>query len=111
MELWIDDLRKASITKSELSERLTQHMGLTMKESRQLVDGFFDILGTELKQGHTVKLAKFGTFQILTKAARPGRNLRTQEQVEVNARRSISFSTGPKLRALLHPGAADAPKP
>lgn len=101
MDLWIDDLRKTSVTKTDLCTRLTEHMGLTMKEARELVEGFFDILGTELKRGNTVKLAQFGTFQIRTKAARPGRNLRTQEPVEVNARRSVRFSTGPKLRAQL----------
>ena len=109
MELWIDDLRKTSVTKNELSEQLSEQMGLTLKESRELVDGFFEILGAELRQGKAVKLANFGTFHIRSKAARPGRNLRTSEQVEVNARRSVTFSTGPKLRSQLHPDALSAP--
>ena len=52
-----------------------------------------------------MKLAHFGTFTVRTKAARPGRNMRTCEQMEVQARRSVTFSTGPKLRSLLYPGA------
>ena len=108
MEHWIDDLRKTSVTKAELSAQLSEHMGVTVKESRELVDGFFEILLTELRQGKTVKLAKFGTFQVRTKAARPGRNLRTSEQVEVNARRSVAFSTGPKLRSQLQPNTMSA---
>jgi integration host factor subunit alpha len=108
MEHWIDDLRKTSVTKAELRAQLSEHMGLTMKESRELVDGFFEILLTELRQGKTVKLANFGTFHVRTKVARPGRNLRTSEQVEVIARRSVAFSTGPKLREQLQPHTVSA---
>jgi len=101
MELFIDDLLKTSVTKTELAAQLVEHMGLTQRESRELVDGFFDILSTELKRGKTVKLTNFGTFHIHKKNARPGRNLQTSQEVEVPARRTVTFFTGPKLRQLM----------
>ena len=111
MELWIDALRKTSLTKSDLCEQLSEQMGLTQRESREIVEGFFEIVGRELARGETVKLANFGTFHIRTKAARPGRNLRTSEQVEVHSRRAVTFFTGPKLRSLLHPDNPAPPAP
>jgi integration host factor subunit alpha len=112
MELWIDDLQRTSLTKNELTEQLSEQMGVTAREARELVDAFFEILVSQLKHGKTVKLANFGTFHVNQKDARPGRNLRTSEPVQVQARQSVTFATGPKLRQQLQASQArSAPKP
>lgn len=98
MSLWIEDLRKPTTTKSELTAHLINHLGLTHREAREVVESFFDTVKTALKRGEPVKLAQFGTFRSREKASRPGRNLRTSEHVQVPARRSISFVSSPLLK-------------
>ncbi|MDZ4294055.1 MAG: integration host factor subunit alpha [Hydrogenophaga sp.] len=98
MNFLLDNLEAASLTKAEIAEKLTDMIGLSNREARDIVDGFFEILSTRLVQGEDVKLAGFGNFSVAEKEARPGRNLHTGEQVEVKARRAIRFKTGPKLR-------------
>ena len=98
MSLWIEDLRKPTTTKGELAAHLINLLGLTHREAREVVESFFGTVTTALKRGETVKLAQFGTFRSREKASRPGRNLRTSEQVQVPARRSISFVSSPLLK-------------
>lgn len=102
----IDNIELTSLTKAELAERLSERIGLSNREARDIVDGFFDIVSTELVQNGRVKLMGFGNFNVLEKKARPGRNLLTGETVEVKARRAIRFKTGPKLRQLMWQTAA-----
>lgn len=98
MDYLLDNLELSSLTKAELAEKLTDLIGLSNREARDIVEGFFEIVSDQLVQGGSVKLAGFGNFSILEKKARPGRNLHTGEAVEVKARRTIRFQTGPKLR-------------
>lgn len=98
MSPWIEDLRKTTTTKNDLAVHLTELLGLTHREAGEMVEAFFSIVTAALKQGKTVKLAQFGTFRAREKASRPGRNLHTSELVEVSARRSVNFVSGPTLK-------------
>ena len=51
-----------------------------------------------LKNGEEVKVSGFGNFQLKDKPARPGRNPRTGEDVEITARRVVTFKSGQKLK-------------
>lgn len=104
MNLWMHDLKHFTLTKAELGEQLADQMGLSLRAARDLVDGFFGILIESLGKRDAVKLSNFGTFRVHNKAARPGRNVRTQQDVTVRARRTVTFAAGPKLRSRLNPG-------
>lgn len=94
---YVDDLEIPSLTKSSLVQMLTDQMGLTGKESCEVVEGFFELIAEQLEKGKDVKLAGFGNFDVLHKAARPGRNPRTGENVQISPRRVVKFSPGPKF--------------
>ncbi|MBT9550645.1 MAG: integration host factor subunit alpha [Hydrogenophaga sp.] len=98
MNLLIDDLEISSLTKTQIVQMLADQIGLSHREARDVVDGFFDILTSKLAEGKNVKLASFGNFELRNKNTRPGRNLHTGEPVDVKARRSVKFFAGPKLR-------------
>ena len=51
-----------------------------------------------LINGEEVKVSGFGNFQLKDKPARPGRNPRTGEDVEISARRVVTFKSGQKLK-------------
>ena len=68
------DLESSALTKAQLAELLFDHIGLNKRESKDMVDAFFELIVQELVSGNDVKLSGFGNFQIRTKAPRPGRN-------------------------------------
>ena len=87
-----------ALTKFNIVESLNDEIGLNKREAKELVDSFFDNIKKLLSQGHEVKLSGFGNFQLKNKSSRPGRNPRTGEDVEITARRVVTFKSGQKLK-------------
>ena len=69
------DPEASALTKAQLAELLFDHIGLNKRESKDMVDAFFELIVQELVSGNDVKLSGFGNFQIRTKAPRPGRKV------------------------------------
>lgn len=99
--LILPSLVTPTLTKAELSDLLFERLGLNKRESKEMVDAFFDILGDTLSQGRDVKLSGFGNFNIRHKAARPGRNPRTGELIPIDERRVVTFHASLKLKAVV----------
>tara|TARA_Y100000758_G_scaffold216144_1_gene155431 strand:+ start:108 stop:407 length:300 start_codon:yes stop_codon:yes gene_type:complete len=87
-----------TLTKSDIVEDLNNEIGLNKREAKELVDMLFDDIKNLLSEGHEVKLSGFGNFQLRDKSPRPGRNPRTGEDVEISARRVVTFKSGQKLK-------------
>ncbi len=88
-----------ALTKADMAESLFNKLGLNKRESRKLVDSYFEELIASLAVGKQVKLSGFGNFDIRDKNERPGRNPKTGEKVPITARRVVTFRPGQKLRA------------
>ena len=87
-----------TLTKSDIVENLNNEIGLNKREAKELVDMLFNDIKNILSEGHEVKLSGFGNFQLRDKSPRPGRNPRTGEDVEISARRVVTFKSGQKLK-------------
>ena len=87
-----------TLTKSDIVENLNNEIGLNKREAKELVDMLFNDIKNILSEGHEVKLSGFGNFQLRDKSSRPGRNPRTGEDVEISARRVVTFKSGQKLK-------------
>ena len=87
-----------ALTKAHLAELLFDQIGLNKRESKEMVDAFFELISQSLINGEDVKLSGFGNFQIRTKAPRPGRNPRTGELIPIEARRVVTFHASTKLK-------------
>lgn len=98
MDFSIESLETPALTKAQLAELLFDRIGLNKRESKDMVEAFFELISTSLVDGVDVKLSGFGNFQIRVKASRPGRNPRTGEPVAIEARRVVTFHASPKLK-------------
>ena len=87
-----------TLTKSDIVEDLNNQIGLNKREAKELVDSVFDTIKETLINGEEVKVSGCGNFQLKDKPARPGRNPRTGEDVEITARRVVTFKSGQKLK-------------
>ena len=102
----LPSIETPTLTKAELSELLFDHLGLNKRESKDMVEAFFDILsgalvGADGRPGEDVKLTGFGNFTIRRKAPRPGRNPRTGEAIPITARNVVTFHASHKLKSLV----------
>ena len=103
LSLAVDSLETTALTKAQLAEMLYEQIGLNKRESKDMVDAFFDLIGARLVAGDDVKLSGFGNFQMRVKAPRPGRNPRTGELIPIAARRVVTFHASQKLKEMLQP--------
>jgi integration host factor subunit alpha len=97
----LPSIETPTLTKAELAELLFERLGLNKRESKDMVEAFFDILHATLVEGGEVKLSGFGNFQIRRKAPRPGRNPRTGELIPIDARHVVTFHASHKLKSLV----------
>jgi len=98
MEISVESLETPALTKAQLADLLFEQIGLNKRESKDMVDAFFDLVVASLIRGEDVRISGFGNFQIRTKAARPGRNPRTGELIPIEARRVATFHASHKLK-------------
>jgi len=87
-----------SLTKQDIASALLKEGSLTQTQALILTNEFFDQITQQLGKGENVKLSSFGNFVIREKSARPGRNPKTGEGVEISARKVVTFKAGPKLK-------------
>ncbi|MDA8456188.1 integration host factor subunit alpha [Acidovorax sp. GBBC 3334] len=108
MELAVESLETPALTKAQLSELLFDQIGLNKRESKDMIDAFFDLIAQRLVDGQDVKISGFGNFQIRTKAPRPGRNPRTGEAIPIHARRVVTFHASVKLKEQIQSGGVES---
>jgi integration host factor subunit alpha len=94
-------LESPTQTKAELAELLFDRLGLNKRESKEMVEAFFELVGGTLAQAEDVKLSGFGNFQVRRKAPRPGRNPRTGESIPIQERQVVTFHASHKLKAMV----------
>jgi len=94
-------LETPTLTKADLAELLFERLGLNKRESKDMVEAFFDIVNATLMSGEDVKLSGFGNFTIRRKAPRPGRNPRTGEAIPIKARNVVTFHASHKLKGIV----------
>ena len=91
------------MTKSELIARLAeQNPSLYHRDLEQLVNTVFETITKALEDGDRVELRGFGAFSIRERKARIGRNPRTGEPVNVEAKRMPFFKMGKGMRERLN---------
>ncbi len=105
MELILNTLESPALTKAQLAELLFEQIGLNKRESKDMIDAFFDLIVEKLLAGEDVKISGFGNFQLRTKTPRPGRNPRTGEAITIQARRVVTFHASQKLKDMIQDSA------
>ena len=91
------------MTKSELITYLAEeNPHLYQRDVERIVTTIFEEIASALSRGDRVELRGFGAFSVKQRDARIGRNPRTGEDVQVDAKRVPYFKTGKQLRDKLN---------
>ena len=86
------------MNKAELIAAVAEKAGLSKKDSEAAVTAALDAITAALEDGDKVQLVGFGSFEIKKRAARTGRNPRTNEPVEIPAAKLPVFKAGKALK-------------
>lgn len=90
------------MTKAELVKNLKGKAGLaTLAQAETAYDGLFAILAEALKKGDAVSISGFGSFKVVERAARKGRNPQTGEEIQIPASKAVKFTAGKALKESL----------
>ena len=91
-----------NVTKNSLSKAIFYEAGIPVAIAEDFLDSLFDlIIENEVKDG-AAKIPKFGSFYVKNKKSRLGRNLNTQETVEISARKVVSFQPSNHLKRVIN---------
>jgi len=86
------------MNKAELISEASEKVGITKKEIGNIVDAIMEAIRKALSKGEKVTLVGFGTFRVLNRKARRGRNPQTGEELQIPAKKVPKFRAGKNLR-------------
>ncbi len=86
------------MTKTDLITKMAEKYGMTKTMAAKAVTAMTEIIADALADGEKVTLTGFGTFMVRPRAARMGRNPRTQAPMKIPATRTPAFRAGKSLR-------------
>jgi integration host factor subunit alpha len=90
------------MTKADIVETIYGKVGFSRKESAEIVDLVFDLMKDTLEAGNKIKISGFGNFIVREKRSRKGRNPQTGQEIQISARRVLTFKPSQVLRKALN---------
>ena len=82
---------KKNFTRKDLSNKIYREIGFSKNFSSILVDNFFESLISELTKSNKIKISSFGTFKVINKKERIGRNPKTKIEAKICSRKVVKF--------------------
>jgi len=82
---------RKNFTRKELTYNISKRIGFSKNFSSKIVDDFFESMIQYLIKFDQIKISSFGTFQVLNKKERVGRNPKTREEAKISSRKVIKF--------------------
>tara|TARA_Y100000591_G_scaffold285900_1_gene268455 strand:- start:112 stop:417 length:306 start_codon:yes stop_codon:yes gene_type:complete len=89
-------MNQNNLTKEDICIFLSRKKGYSLLYSKKIINNLIEILIDEIKE-NTFNLKNIGTFKILNKKERIGRNPRTREIYKIKARKSLAFKPSTNL--------------
>jgi integration host factor subunit alpha len=93
-----------TITRADLVEALARRANMQRADANRLLTRMLEMVQDSLVDGDTVKLSRFGNFNVRAKRQRVGRNPKTGEEVPITPRRVVTFRPSQMLREFVEKG-------
>ena len=85
------------MTKKEIVKTISDKIGLTQLQTKEIVQQTFDAIVDTLVEERRIELRNFGVFEVKKRAARKARNPRTGERVDVAEKYVVTFKPGKEM--------------
>ena len=97
-----------TVTRADLVEALAKRANMQRADANRLLTRMLEMMQDALVEGETVKLSRFGNFNVRAKRQRIGRNPKTGEEVPITPRRVVTFRPSQMLREFVEKGGRGA---
>ena len=91
-----------TLTKAHIAQKIADDCGFLKGEASEIIEKLLDIMKTRLASGDDVMISGFGKWNAKSKSARRGRNPQTGQEIVLNARRVVTWSYSPVLKAAVN---------
>ena len=86
------------MNKTELVAAIADKAEIKKVDAEKALKAFTEVVTSELVKGEKVQLVGFGTFDVLERPARQGRNPRTGKSMKIKASKAPKFKAGKALK-------------
>lgn len=93
-----------TVTRADLVEALAKRANMQRADANRLLTRMLEMMQDSLVDGETVKLSRFGNFNVRAKRQRIGRNPKTGEEVPITPRRVVTFRPSQMMREFVEKG-------
>jgi integration host factor subunit alpha len=90
------------MTKIDIIQEVYEKLGFSKKDAAKIVESVFDLMKESLARGEKIKISGFGNFAVKDKKSRRGRNPQTGDEIEISARKVLTFKSSQVLRKVLN---------
>jgi integration host factor subunit alpha len=90
------------MVKIDIVDKICEKVGFSNKEMAKIVETVFDIIKDTLVKEDKIKISGFGNFVVRKKRSRRGRNPQTGNDLEIRARRILTFKSSQVLKGGLN---------
>lgn len=87
-----------ALTKKDIAGRIAEETDLPYNHSSEIVESILEIIKSALESGEDLLVSGFGKFCVVEKRARKGRNPATGDDMILQARKIVKFSSSDKLK-------------
>ena len=86
------------MNRTELVAAMADKAMLSKKDAENALRAFQEVVVEELQKGEKIQLVGFGTFEVVERAERMGRNPQTKEEMQIPASKAPKFKPGKSLK-------------
>ena len=90
------------MNKTELVTAMAEKAELSKQDAEKALTAFTNIVADTLVDGNRVAITGFGTFEIVERASRIGRNPKTNETIQIAASKSPKFKPAKALKDVVN---------
>ena len=99
-------MNKKSYTKKDIARRASYKLNMSLDESRNLCDCFFNVLQEMLIEDNErihIEIRNFGVFDVkMNKSRTNALNPRTKEKIIIPKRKKITFKPSKKIKNIIY---------
>mgnify|MGYP000994959605 FL=1 len=85
------------MTKNELIDHMAINAGISRKSANKALEALSECIILSLKKGERISLKGLGSWTVYKRAARVGRNPRTNESLNIPSKNTLKFKVSPQL--------------
>tara|TARA_B100000700_G_scaffold104968_1_gene118537 strand:- start:45 stop:335 length:291 start_codon:yes stop_codon:yes gene_type:complete len=95
-------MQKRNFNKKDITNEIYKKLGFSKNFSSGFIDTFLESIISEVIKNDKIKITSFGTFKVLKKKERLGRNPKTKEKALITSRKTLKFSASSLFRKKLN---------